>query len=145
LAYPRYIAGENPASPEDCGGIPGFYAQLEALADPNHLDHEDAKEWFGASIPTASTSNSSKTASPASQIAAEKLQPKTNSGASLRLRISAAMAGVRLLPSRLFEPSEGIPPIQATLKQAPETQGTHHQRGIRQRHQGSIRRRRSSM
>jgi hypothetical protein len=47
LAYPRYIVGENPAPPEDCGGIPGFYAQLEALADPNHPDHEDAKEWFG--------------------------------------------------------------------------------------------------
>src|SRR5258708_30071620 len=47
LAYPRFIAGENPAPPEDCGGIPGFYAQLEALADPNHPDHDDAKEWFG--------------------------------------------------------------------------------------------------
>ena len=47
MAYPRYIAGENPAPPEDCGGIPGFYAQLEAHAEPNHRDHEDAKEWFG--------------------------------------------------------------------------------------------------
>jgi hypothetical protein len=47
LAYPRYLAGKNPAPPEDCGGIPGFYAQLEALADPNHPDHDDAKEWFG--------------------------------------------------------------------------------------------------
>jgi hypothetical protein len=47
LAYPRYLAGENPAPPEDCGGIPGFYAQLEALADPNHPDHDDATEWFG--------------------------------------------------------------------------------------------------
>ncbi|MBV9824589.1 MAG: plasmid pRiA4b ORF-3 family protein [Alphaproteobacteria bacterium] len=47
LTYPRYISGENPAPPEDCGGIPGFYAQIEALADPNHPDHDDAKEWFG--------------------------------------------------------------------------------------------------
>jgi hypothetical protein len=47
LAYPRYLTGENPAPPEDCGGIPGFYAQLEALADPNHPDHDDAKDWFG--------------------------------------------------------------------------------------------------
>lgn len=47
LAYPRFIAGENPAPPEDCGGIPGFYAQLEALADPAHPDHQDATEWFG--------------------------------------------------------------------------------------------------
>lgn len=47
LAYPRYLAGENPAPPEDCGGIPGFYAQLEALADPKHPDHKEIKEWFG--------------------------------------------------------------------------------------------------
>ena len=47
LAYPRYVAGENPAPPEDCGGILGFYAQLEALADPSHPDHDDAEEWFG--------------------------------------------------------------------------------------------------
>ena len=44
--YPRYLAGENAAPPEDCGGIAGFYAQLEMLADPNHPDHHDAKEWF---------------------------------------------------------------------------------------------------
>jgi hypothetical protein len=47
LAYSRYLAGESPPPPEDCGGIPGFYAQLEVLADPNHPDHDDAKEWFG--------------------------------------------------------------------------------------------------
>jgi hypothetical protein len=47
MDYPRYLAGENAAPPEDCGGIPGFYAQLETLTDPNHPDHEDAKEWFG--------------------------------------------------------------------------------------------------
>jgi hypothetical protein len=46
LAYPRYIAGEHAAPPEDCGGIPGFYAQLEILADPKHPDHEDVKGWF---------------------------------------------------------------------------------------------------
>lgn len=46
LAYPRYIAGERAVPPEDCGGIPGFYAALEALADPNHPDHEDAADWL---------------------------------------------------------------------------------------------------
>ena len=45
-AYPRYVAGENAAPPEDCGGVPGFYTGLEALADPAHPDHEYYAEWF---------------------------------------------------------------------------------------------------
>jgi hypothetical protein len=43
-SYPRYIGGERNAPPEDCGGIPGFYEMLNALADPNHPDHAEAKE-----------------------------------------------------------------------------------------------------
>jgi hypothetical protein len=46
VSYPRYIAGEWNAPPEDCGGIPGFYALLEAVADPNHPNHAEAKEWL---------------------------------------------------------------------------------------------------
>jgi hypothetical protein len=46
LSYPRYIAGEHNAPPEDCGGIPGFYQMLDAAADPNHPDHAEAKEWL---------------------------------------------------------------------------------------------------
>ena len=52
-AYPRYIAGERPAPPEDCGGIPGFYAALEALADPDHPDHEDIADWLDGYDPNA--------------------------------------------------------------------------------------------
>lgn len=44
-SYPRYVGGERNAPPEDCGGIPGFYDMLEALADPDHLNHADATEW----------------------------------------------------------------------------------------------------
>ena len=33
VSYPRYIGGERNGPPEDCGGIPGFYALLDALAD----------------------------------------------------------------------------------------------------------------
>lgn len=36
LSYPRYIDGERNGPPEDCGGLPGFYELLEALADPAH-------------------------------------------------------------------------------------------------------------
>jgi hypothetical protein len=46
ISYPRYIGGERNGPPEDCGGIPGFYALLEARADPRHPDHADAKEWL---------------------------------------------------------------------------------------------------
>ena len=46
MEYPRYIAGERAAPPEDCGGIPGFYNALEALADPKHPDHAEISDWF---------------------------------------------------------------------------------------------------
>lgn len=46
VSYPRYIGGEWNAPPEDCGGIPGFYALLEAVVDPNHPNHAEAKEWL---------------------------------------------------------------------------------------------------
>lgn len=44
--YPRYVAGERAAPPEDCGGIPGFYAALDARADPDHSEHAEAAEWL---------------------------------------------------------------------------------------------------
>ena len=46
VAYPRYVGGEWNAPPEDCGGLPGFYETLDAIADPEHPDHADAVEWF---------------------------------------------------------------------------------------------------
>jgi hypothetical protein len=46
LTYPRYIAGERNAPPEDCGGIPGFYERLDAASDPGHPDHAEAKQWL---------------------------------------------------------------------------------------------------
>lgn len=47
VCYPRYVAGEMNAPLEDCGGLPGFYNILEALAGSKHPDHAYAKEWFG--------------------------------------------------------------------------------------------------
>lgn len=45
-AYPRYVAGERTAPPEDSGGLPGFYYALDVLADPNHPEYEDIVEWY---------------------------------------------------------------------------------------------------
>jgi hypothetical protein len=47
ISYPRYVAGECNAPPEDCGGIPGFYAMLEAAADPRHPEYDHCSDWLG--------------------------------------------------------------------------------------------------
>jgi hypothetical protein len=47
IKYPICIGGKNQAPPEDSGGIPGFYNLQEALADPDHEEHEDLLEWLG--------------------------------------------------------------------------------------------------
>ena len=46
ISYPRYIGGEWAGPPEDCGGIPGFYNVLDAMADPGHPDHAEITEWL---------------------------------------------------------------------------------------------------
>jgi hypothetical protein len=38
ISYPRYIAGEKNGPPEDCGGIPGLYELLDAIADPAYVN-----------------------------------------------------------------------------------------------------------
>ena len=48
------IGGENACPPEDVGGAPGDEQFLEALADSNHSEHRNLKEWIGGSFdPTA--------------------------------------------------------------------------------------------
>ncbi|WP_294531897.1 plasmid pRiA4b ORF-3 family protein [uncultured Rhodoblastus sp.] len=46
LSYPRYIGGAQNCPPEDCGGIPGFYETLDAATDPEHENHDEAKQWL---------------------------------------------------------------------------------------------------
>lgn len=50
---PSYVGGEQNAPPEDCGGIPGFYNLLDALADENHPDHAELRGWCGEYDPNA--------------------------------------------------------------------------------------------
>ncbi len=44
---PNFVGGEWRGPPEDVGGAPGFELFLEALADPDHPDHEELLDWHG--------------------------------------------------------------------------------------------------
>ena len=46
MSYPHYVGGEWDCPPENCGGIPGYYNMLNALADPNHPDHAEVAEYL---------------------------------------------------------------------------------------------------
>ena len=53
-ALPLCIKAKGACPPENVGGIWGYYNFLEALNDPNHLEHEDYKDWVGGDFdPTA--------------------------------------------------------------------------------------------
>jgi hypothetical protein len=41
------LAGEMVCPPEDVGGIPGYFAFLEAVSDPSHEEHAEVLEWCG--------------------------------------------------------------------------------------------------
>ncbi|CAN5529483.1 hypothetical protein BH24ACT7_BH24ACT7_14700 [soil metagenome] len=43
--YPFCLTGRRACPPEDCGGPWGYGNLLEALADPDHPDHDDLTEW----------------------------------------------------------------------------------------------------
>jgi hypothetical protein len=46
LSYPRYVGGQRNGPPENCGGMPGFYAMLDAASDTDNPDHAEAKQWL---------------------------------------------------------------------------------------------------
>lgn len=51
--YPRCLAGERRTPPEDVGGSSGYEDYLEAIADPQHEEHESMLQWRGPFDPEA--------------------------------------------------------------------------------------------
>ena len=47
IKYPHCIDGMRACPPEDCGSTPGYYRLLEILADPEHNEYEEMKQWAG--------------------------------------------------------------------------------------------------
>jgi hypothetical protein len=51
--YPVCVEGERACPPEDVGGTSGYEEYLEAMADPEHEEHESFMEWRGPFDPEA--------------------------------------------------------------------------------------------
>lgn len=47
---PRVLAGRGACSPEDVGGVWGYYEFLEAIGNPKHPDHENMVAWCGGAF-----------------------------------------------------------------------------------------------
>jgi len=44
------IGGEMACPPEDVGGTGGYFEFLEAMADPQHEEHENMMQWWGGAF-----------------------------------------------------------------------------------------------
>ena len=53
LAVAVCLDGAQACPPEDCGGPPGYEQLLETVANPNHPEHAEMKEWLGEFDPAA--------------------------------------------------------------------------------------------
>ncbi|MFH2053020.1 MAG: plasmid pRiA4b ORF-3 family protein [bacterium] len=50
VEYPRCTAGARRCPPEDVGGVGGYEEFLEAIADPDHEEHDSYLEWCGGAF-----------------------------------------------------------------------------------------------
>jgi hypothetical protein len=47
IKLPFCVDGAGATPPEDCGGVPGYEDFVQAMADPNHAEHDNMVEWIG--------------------------------------------------------------------------------------------------
>lgn len=45
VKYPQCVQGKGACPPEDIGGVWGYADRLEAIRNPNHLEHEIYEDW----------------------------------------------------------------------------------------------------
>jgi hypothetical protein len=44
--YPRCVNGKMACPPEDCGGLPGYYNNLNILDNPKNNEYKDVRTWM---------------------------------------------------------------------------------------------------
>ena len=47
ITYPVCLKGKRACPPEDCGGVGGYKGMLKIIADPEHEEYDEWKEWVG--------------------------------------------------------------------------------------------------
>ncbi len=47
MELPLCVDGAGATPPEDCGGVPGYAEFVQAMADPDHAEHDNMAEWIG--------------------------------------------------------------------------------------------------
>lgn len=55
ITYPRLTEATGRCPPEDVGGPWGYREFLDALADPNHEEHDERLQWIGRNFDPADT------------------------------------------------------------------------------------------
>ena len=55
IVYPRLIEATGRCPPEDVGGPWGYHEFLDAIADPNHEEHDERLQWIGSNFDPADT------------------------------------------------------------------------------------------
>jgi hypothetical protein len=63
LKFAICLDGQLACPPEDCGGTRGYEEFLEAIANPEHEQHDDFLGWLGALITSTKVTPSSSVSS----------------------------------------------------------------------------------